>query len=118
MIKGKMTEVTDFFILIIAALGMDLIAVKSGTMGGIVSLMYERKKSARLAFVSISSGAFLAGYLGPLASDFLEVEGKAYAGICFIIGLLSMKLVPWIFEFAEKTVKDRMKPAENRKTDE
>lgn len=94
-------------LLVIAGLGMDVTALKSGLVGGFFSLSYTRKRTARTALASIASGAILAGYLGPLVADFFAVTGKAYSGACFLLGLLSMQVVPWIFELAQAAVTGR-----------
>lgn len=103
-----MDGIVALLLLLIAGLGMDVTALKSGLVGGFFSLSYNRKRTARGAMVSIASGAVLAGYLGPLVAEFFGVTGKAYSGACFLIGLLSMQLVPWIFELAQAAVDQRL----------
>ena len=100
-----MNDIKDWVIIILTGLGLDIAAMKAGMMGGFMSLTYEKRRTARQAVVSIASGAILAGYLGPLASQVFGLEEQAYGAACFIIGLLSMRLVPWIFQAAEQRVR-------------
>ena len=90
--------------LIITGLGLDYMALKSGLVGSFLALAYEKKQSPRRAAASIASGAILAGYLGPVAASFFGMEGPTYAGACFLVGLLSMRIVPMIFARAEDVI--------------
>ena len=101
-----MNDFKDWVLLLLTGLGLDILAMKSGMIGGFFSLTYEKKRSARQAVISIASGAILAGYLGPLAAQVFNFDGQAYGGICFLIGLLSMRLVPWIFQSVEGYLKE------------
>ena len=100
----NMNEMKEWAGLILTGLGLDYMALKSGLIGSFLALAYEKKQSARRAVVSIASGAVLAGYLGPIAAQFFGMEGPTYAGACFLVGLLSMRLVPLIFARAEAIV--------------
>lgn len=100
-----MNDFKEWLGVIITGLGMDILAIKSGLVGGFMSLTYEKRRTPRQAIVSILSGMILAGYLGPLAASFFDLEGGPYSGACFIIGLLSMRIVPMIFAKAEDLVK-------------
>lgn len=100
----NMNEIKEWAGLIVTGLGLDYLALKSGLVGSFLALAYEKKQSARRAAVSIASGAVLAGYLGPIAAQFFGMEGPTYAGACFLVGLLSMRLVPLIFARAESLV--------------
>lgn len=109
----NMTDLKDWVILALAGLGLDLLALKSGMMGGFVALAYEKRHSARQAVVSIASGAVLAGYIGPVAATFFDLEG-AVGGVCFLVGLLSMRIIPILFKFAEeKTLKTMERVTKN-----
>lgn len=101
----NMNELKEWIGVIITGLGMDIIAIKSGLIGGFMSLTYEKRRTPKQAIVSILSGMILAGYLGPLTASFFDLEGGPYSGACFIIGLLSMRIVPMIFAKAEDFVK-------------
>lgn len=100
-----MNELREWLAVIITGLGMDILAIKSGLIGGFMSLTYEKRRTPRQAIISILSGMILAGYLGPLAASFFDLEGGPYSGACFIIGLLSMRIVPMIFSKAEEVVR-------------
>jgi hypothetical protein len=101
--------------LIIAGLGMDFLALKSGLMGSFMALAYEKKQTARRAAMSIVSGAILAGYLGPIAAGIFGMDGPGYAGACFLVGLLSMRLVPMILEGAQDVARNRLQALKNGK---
>jgi len=101
-----MNDIKDWVLIILTGFGLDIIGMKAGMIGGFVSLTYEKKRTVKQAAISIASGAILAGYLGPLAGHVFHLEGGAYSAGCFIIGLLSMRMVPWIFAVAEQKVKD------------
>lgn len=101
-----MNEIKDWILIILTGLGLDIAAMKAGMMGGFMSLTYEKRRNVKQAATSIASGAVLAGYLGPLAAQVFDLKEGAYGAACFIIGLLSMRLVPWIFQAAEQKVKD------------
>lgn len=110
-----MNEIKEWAALLITGMGMDIAALKSGMMGGFMALAYERKRTARQAALSIFSGAILAGYLGPMAAKFFALEGPTYAGACFLVGLLAMRLIPMIFAWAEDVVKSRLAGLKNVK---
>jgi len=99
-----MENLKEWIYLAIAGLGLDLMGLKSGLMGGFVSLAYEKKRTPRQAAISIASGAVLAGYVGPLAASFFQLQ-DAVGGVCFLVGLLSMRIVPVLFGFAEEKTK-------------
>jgi len=101
--------------IIAAALGMDFLAFKSGLVGSFMALAYEKKQKARSAVFSIASGAILAGYLGPVTAGIFGMEGPGYAGACFLVGLLSMRLVPMILEGAQDVVKEKITGLKNGK---
>lgn len=96
-----MNDLKDTILVILAGLGLDIMAMKSGLVGGFVSLAYEKKRAFRQALVSIASGAVLAGYLGPMAATFFELEG-AVGGVGFLVGLLAMRIIPALFGYAEE----------------
>lgn len=97
----NMENLKEWAGLLITGLGLDYLALKSGLVGSFLALAYEKKQTPRRAAASIASGAILAGYLGPVAAQFFGMEGSTYAGSCFLVGLLSMRLVPIIFARAE-----------------
>lgn len=101
-----MNEIREWIAVILTGLGMDILAIKSGMIGGFMSLTYEKKRTPRQAIMSIVSGTILAGYLGPLTANFFDLSGGPYSGVCFLIGLLSMRIVPVIFSKAEDVIKD------------
>lgn len=100
----NMNEIKEWAGLLITGLGLDFLALKSGLVGSFLALAYEKKQTPRRAAVSIASGAILAGYLGPMAAQFFGMEGSTYAGACFLVGLLSMRIVPMIFARAESVI--------------
>ena len=100
----NMNEMKDWAGLIATSLGLDYLALKSGLVGSFLAMAYEKKQTPRRALVSIASGAILAGYLGPIAAQFFGMEGPTYAGACFLVGLLSMRIVPMIFARAENFI--------------
>lgn len=100
----NMNEMKDWAGLIATGLGLDYLALKSGLVGSFLALTYEKKQTPRRALISIASGAILAGYLGPIAAQFFGMEGPTYAGACFLVGLLSMRIVPLIFARAENFI--------------
>lgn len=104
----NMENLKEWATIIITGLGMDFLALKSGMMGSFMALAYDRKQSARQAVVSIASGAVLAGYLGPMAAGFFGMEGPTYAGACFLVGLLAMRIVPMLFAGAESVLRARI----------
>lgn len=105
-----MNDVKDWVLIILTGLGLDIAAMKAGMMGGFMSLTYERKRTVWQAATSIVAGAVMAGYLGPLAAQIFQLQGGTYAAGCFILGLLAMRLVPWIFLAAEHRAKALIKP--------
>lgn len=104
-----MNEVKDWFLVFLTWLGLDLVGFKSGMVGGLLSLIYEKNKKPRQAAVAIAAGAVMAGYVGPLAGDLLDIGEKAYGGLCFIIGLLAMRLVPWIYDAVRERIDEVVK---------
>lgn len=100
----NMNDMKEWAGLIVTGLGLDYLALKSGLVGSFLALAYEKKQTPRRAAVSIASGAILAGYLGPMAAQFFGMEGSTYAGACFLVGLLSMRIVPMIFARAESVI--------------
>lgn len=110
-----MEQLKEWAALLIAALGLDYMALKSGLIGSFMALAYEKKRTARQAVASIASGAILAGYLGPVAAEFFGMTGATYAGACFLVGLLSMRIVPMIFARAESILSSGVEILKNGK---
>ena len=100
----NMEQLKEWAGLILTGLGLDYMALKSGLIGSFLALSYEKKQTPRRAIISIASGAILAGYLGPIAAQFFGMQGPTYAGACFLVGLLSMRIVPLIFARAEDVI--------------
>lgn len=100
-----MNDLKEWIALAITSLGLDILALKSGLVGGFIALTYEKKRTPGKAAISILSGAILAGYLGPIAAHFFNLEGTTFGGVCFLVGLLSMRIVPVLFEVAEEKVR-------------
>lgn len=111
----SMNELKDTITVIVTGLGLDILALKTGLIGGFVALAYEKKRTPRQAIVSIASGAVLAGYLGPVAATFFDLEG-AVGGVCFLVGLLSMRIVPVLFGFAEDKTTQVLEKMTKKKT--
>lgn len=111
----NMNDMKEWAGLIVTGLGLDYLALKSGLIGSFLALAYEKKQTPRRAAASIASGAILAGYLGPVAAQFFGMEGSTYAGACFLVGLLSMRIVPMIFARAESVILAGATVLKNRK---
>lgn len=89
-----------------ATFGIDWLAFKAGIVGGFVSLTYERKRSPWQAGLSILTGAVLAGYLGPMAAEYLTMSETTTSGASFLIGLLAMRIIPGLFQLGGQFAKN------------
>lgn len=89
-----------------ATFGIDLLAFKAGLVGGLLSLSYEKKRTPWQAGVSILSGAVLAGYLGPVATEYFSLSEGGASGASFLIGLLAMRIIPGLFELAGRIARN------------
>ena len=101
-----MHELKQWLLWIAASIGLDLLAFKSGMIGGFISLTWAQKPTPMQAVISIIVGAVSAGYLGPLVKDMVGAGDATYGGICFLIGLLAMRTMPYLLEWAEGAAKN------------
>lgn len=83
-------------------LGIKLSVLVSGLIGGIVSLTYETKISFARALLLIAGGASTAAYLQPVAQHYLGLPEQFSTGLGFVMGLVSMKIIEFLIENAEK----------------
>jgi len=82
-------------------LGIKLSVLVAGLVGGIVSLTYETKLSFTRALLLIVGGASTAAYLHPFAEHYLNMDSKFSAGIGFVLGLVSMKVINFLIANTE-----------------
>lgn len=61
----------------------------AGTLGGIISLVYAKKLSAKSSVVTIAVAFIMSYYLGDLLADYLRIPHTT-AG--FIVGLSALRL--------------------------
>jgi fructose-specific phosphotransferase system IIC component len=104
-----MEEIKTWLLMIAASIGLDLLAFKSGMVGGLVSLTYEKKPTFVQAALAIIVGAITAGYVGPLVRHYLQLDNNLYGGVNFLLGLLAMRLTPGLFTLAERFASDPVK---------
>lgn len=96
----------EWVVLFIASWGVSFTAFKAGMVGGFLSLAHEHKPTFWQALIAIGSGAFAAGYLSPLFSNFIRLEDNGIGGIGFLIGLIAMRLIPGILTFVDAFARD------------
>lgn len=83
-------------------LGIKLSVLISGLVGGIVSLTYEERISIQRATLLIAGGAATAAYLQPMAEHYIGIPDKFSAGLGFVLGLVSMKIIDFVIQNSEK----------------
>lgn len=101
-----MDDIKNWLLWVATSIGIDLLAFKSGMIGGFISLTWAQKPTPVQAVISIVVGAVSAGYLGPLVKDLTGAQDATYGGICFLIGLLAMRMMPYLLEWAEGIAKN------------
>lgn len=87
-------------------LGVKYASVIAGLAGGIVSLTYLRNLTKWQAALAVITGAAVAGYGTPLAVHFVSyffgsVSIEAESSLAFLLGLISMNVVPGIMRLSE-----------------
>ena len=91
---------------IFKTIGMELPAVIAGFAGGLVSVMSSDSVTKWKAVLMVTTGAITAGYTTPLLGLWFEFGEEMQAGMSFLIGLTSMKLVQIITNFLSLIKKD------------
>lgn len=97
-------------------LGIQWSVLVSGLIGGIVSLTYETKISFSRAILLILGGASTAAYLQPLAQHYIGLPEQFSSGLGFVMGLVSMKIIEFLIENAEKYLKAKVNLVNERDT--
>lgn len=83
-------------------MGVKYASLLAGFAGGIVSLSYLRQLSAWQMSLSVVTGAFLAGYLTPLAQHWIGMPEVVENGVAFLLGLTAMNIVPGFLALSER----------------
>lgn len=82
--------------------GVELALLVAGFAGSVVTLSYIRELKKSQAVMAVLTGAFSAGYLTPIVMHYLSLPDELKYGAGFLIGLVSMHLIPLILAVAER----------------
>lgn len=84
--------------------GIKLSTVVAGIAGGIVSLTFEEQLTFKRALFLIFTGGVVAGYSSSILEAYLEYPDGVASAIAFFLGLLSMRIVEYLYEVGPKLI--------------
>jgi hypothetical protein len=82
--------------------GVELTLLVAGFAGSVVTLSYIRELKKSQAVMAVLTGALCAAYLTPVAMHYLSIPEELKYGAGFLIGVVSMHLIPLILAVAER----------------
>lgn len=87
---------------ILESLGVKAPSLVAGLAGGAASLTFQKNIGWLRALVLIITGAVCAGYLTPLAVDYVAADQRLEGAYAFLIGLLSMHIIGGLISLGER----------------
>lgn len=82
--------------------GIELALLVAGFAGAVVSLSYVKELKKSQAVMALLTGALCAAYLTPAAMHYLSIPETLEYGAGFLLGVVSMHLIPLILAVAER----------------
>lgn len=82
--------------------GIKFAPLVAGFAGAVVCLSYVKQLTRWQMVAALISGALCAAYLTPVVAHFVPLPGELYTGGAFVVGLVSMNIVPGLLKVSER----------------
>lgn len=89
-------------------LGVKAVTAAAGFLGAVASLSAIKPLSRAQAFLSVLTGAIMAGYLTPVVAHYMSLTAELQNGVAFVLGLTSMHSIPGLLRLGEMFRNDPM----------
>ena len=80
---------------------LKLSVVIAGFLGGLITLTFVRQLTSTQMTVAVLTGAITTHYLTPVAMHYSGATGDIEDGIAFLIGVMSMNIIPGFLRLSE-----------------
>lgn len=82
-------------------LGIKFSVIIAGFLGGVISLTFVRQLTKTQMAAAVSTGTVTTHYLTPLAVHYTGLGLDLESGVAFLIGIMSMNIVPGLLRLSE-----------------